>query len=57
MMKDDRQVGLYDYRIDAEEAGFDLTRRLHRSGHDVELLVQRDGSHALTPLRGWETVH
>lgn len=57
VMKDDRKVGQYDDRIDAEEAGFDLTRRLHRSGHDVELLVQQDGSHDVTPLRGWETVH
>lgn len=56
VMKDDRQVGQYDYRIDAEEAGFGLTQRLHRSGRDVELLVQQDGSHEVTPLRGWETV-
>lgn len=57
VMKGDRQVGQFDYRIDAEEAGFDLTQRLHRSGRDVELLVQQDGSHDVTPLVGWETVH
>ena len=57
VMKDNRQVGCFDYRVDAEDAGFNLTRRLHRSGRDVELLVHQDGSHQLTPLRGWETVH
>lgn len=57
VMKDDRQVGQYDYRVDAEDAGFVLTQRLHRSGRDVELLVQQDGSHEVKPLRGWETVH
>ena len=57
LLRDHRRVGEYDYRIDAEEAGLDLARQLHRSGRDVEVLVQEDGSHDVTPMRGWETVH
>lgn len=57
VMKDDRISSEHDYRIDAEEAGFELTRRLHREGRDVELVVQRDGTHELEPMFGWETVH
>ncbi len=57
VMKDDRLVGQHDYRVDAEEAGLQLTRRLHREGQDVELLVQQDGSHDVQPLMGWQTVH
>lgn len=57
VMKGDRKVGHYDYRIDAEEAGLELMQRLHRAGQDVELLVQQDGSHDVEPLMGWQTVH
>lgn len=57
VMRNDRRVGIFDYRVDAEEAGLDLTRRLHRAGRDVELLVQQDGSHDVQPVLGWQTVH
>ncbi|WP_428061364.1 hypothetical protein [Brevundimonas sp.] len=57
VMKDDRQIGEYDFRVDAEDAGLKLTRQIHLSGRDVELLVQTEGSHDVTPMRGWETVH
>lgn len=57
VLKNDRLTGDYDYRIDAEEAGLELARRLHMSGCDVELLVQKDGSHDLVAMGGWETVH
>lgn len=57
LMKDDRQIGEYDFRVDAEDAGLNLTRQIHLSGRDVELLVQQDGSVEVTPMRGWETLH
>ena len=57
VMKDDRQIGEYDFRVDAEDAGLKLTRQIHLSGRDVELLVQTEGSHDVTLMRGWETVH
>jgi len=57
LLKNDRPLGEYDYRVDAEEAGFKLTRQLHQSGREVELLVQKDGSHDVTPMIGWATVH
>ncbi|QTC92822.1 hypothetical protein [Brevundimonas goettingensis] len=57
VMRNDRRVGQYDYRVDAEEAGLDLTQRLHRAGRDVELLVQQDGSHDVEAVMGWQTLH
>lgn len=57
VLRNDRLTGQYDYRIDAEDAGLEMAKRLHRSGADVDLLVQQDGSHDLEPLHGWETVH
>ncbi len=57
LLKNNRLAGEYDYRIDAEDAGLALAKRLHQSGRDIELLVQREGSHDLEPIRGWETIH
>lgn len=57
VMKDDRQVAEYDFRVDAEDAGLKLTRQIHLAGQDVELLVQQDGSYEVTPMAGWATVH
>jgi len=57
LMKDDRQVREYDFRVDAEDAGLKLTRQIHLAGQDVELLVQQDGSYDVTPMQGWATVH
>lgn len=55
LMKADRQVGEYDFRVDAEDAGLKLTRQLHLSGQDVELLVQQVGSDDVAPMSGWAT--
>jgi hypothetical protein len=57
VMKDNRQVAEYDFRDDAENAGFRLTRQIHLSGQDVELLVQQAGSYDVNPMPGWATVH
>ena len=57
VLKNARPVGDYDYRVDAEEAGLALTRDIHLSGREVELLVQQDGSHDIEPMTGWRTVH
>jgi hypothetical protein len=57
VLKNARPIGDYDYRVDAEEAGLTLTRQIHLSGRDVELLVQADGSHDIVSMGGWETVH
>lgn len=57
LLRNTRLLREYDFRVDAEEAGLNLTRQLHRSGRDVEFLVQEEGSHELAPMRGWETVH
>jgi len=57
LMKDDREIREYDFRVDAEDAGLELTRQIHLAGQDVELLVQRDGFHDVTPLQGWATLH
>ncbi|WGM47201.1 hypothetical protein KOAAANKH_02076 [Brevundimonas sp. NIBR10] len=57
VMKDDRQIGEYDCRVDAEDAGLKLTRQIHLAGLEVELLVQENGSWEVTPLAGWATVH
>ena len=57
VLKNSRPVGDYDYRVDAEEAGLALTRDIHLSGREVELLVQHDGSHEIEPMTGWRTVH
>ncbi|CAN5386317.1 hypothetical protein BH10PSE1_BH10PSE1_30120 [soil metagenome] len=57
LMKDDRQVREYDFRVDAEEAGLKLTRQIHLAGQDVELLVQTDESYDALPMGGWATVH
>ena len=57
VMRDDRQIGEYDFRVDAEDAGLKLTRQIHLAGRDVELLVQKDGSWEVTPLAGWATVN
>ncbi|MDP3406318.1 MAG: hypothetical protein Q8S03_16630 [Brevundimonas sp.] len=57
VLKNKRPAGEYDYRVDAEEAGLRLTRRLHLSGQDVELLVQAEGSQEMTPMTGWEILH
>ena len=47
----------YDYRIDAEEAGFRLTRQIHGQGRDVELLVQHEASYDVSVVRDWLTIH
>ena len=52
LMKDDGQIGEYDFRVDAEDAGLKLTRRIHLSGQDVDLLVQQEGSYDVTPMPG-----
>lgn len=57
VLKGRRPMGEFDYRVDAEEKGLQLTLDLHRAGRDVELLVQEEGSHDLTPMTGWETRH
>ena len=56
VLRNQRPVGEYDYRVDAEEAALSLARRLHLSGREVELLVQTEGSRHMTPMTGWETV-
>lgn len=57
LLKDSRKLAAYDYKVDAEEAAFDLARRAHRSGRDVELLVQDDKTSEISAVSGWATLH
>ena len=52
---DERELGRFDYRVDAEEAGLKYAKQCEASGGKVELLLQL-ASGELGPLdRGWTT--
>ena len=55
--RNDRLMKACDFRVDAEEAGLNLAAAAHRSGRDVELLVQEDKSYELRPMEGWRSLN
>lgn len=57
VVRGDRKVAAFDYKVDAEEAGLKLASQAHASGFDVELLVQEEQTSEVRPMAGWATVH